>query len=80
MKQRRYYNAEGYQIEAAFSERLEELHNKVDGSTIPELLKIRSALYRLKQKYEECGRRFLECEYEIIAINEVIKDCRQDQV
>ena len=76
---RKYYDAEDYLNESAFHERLEELHNKVDGATLTELLKIRRALYRLKYKYELCGRRYLDCEYEIIAINEIIQECRQDE-
>ena len=75
---KRYYDVEGYQNEEAFEERLAKLHNKVDGSTLPELLKIRAQLYRLKQKYELCGRRYLECEGEIIAINEIIAECRKE--
>lgn len=60
-----------------FTNRLAELHNEVDGADLNDLLSIRNKLYALKRKYEECGRRFLECEYEIIAINEIISEERR---
>lgn len=74
----RYYSKDGEQNEELFHQRLEELESKVDGATLPELLKIRSALHRLKQQYERSGKRFLDCEYTLIAVNEVIADCRCD--
>ena len=73
-----YYSKNGEQNKELFHKRLEELESKVDGATLPELLKIRNALYRLKQKYEKSVKRFLDCEYTLIAINEVIKDCKND--
>lgn len=73
----RYYDKDGYKNEQAFKDRLEALHNEVlDGADLNELLKIRNKLYALKRKYEESGTRFLECEYEIIAVNEIIKESR----
>ena len=74
---RRYYDSDYNMNEQAFFDRLEELHNRVEGSTPAELLKIRSALYRLKAKYEESGSRYLECEEEIAAINELIQEDRR---
>ena len=74
---RRYFSKEGYINIFDFYDRLQKLHDRVDGSTLPELLKIRRALYALKRKYEESGERYLECEGEIIAINEVIAEARE---
>lgn len=70
----RYYDKDGYLNKQAFRDRLEKIHNKVDGADLNELLKIRNQLYALKRKYEESGVRFLDCEYEIIALNEIIKE------
>lgn len=77
MARYRYYDDEGYQNEEAFKARLEELHNRVDDKTLSELLKIRSSLYRLKHEYEKSGVRYLECEYEIEAINGLIEEDRR---
>ena len=74
----RYYKADYSRDEFNFNYRLQQLHNQVDGSDLSGLLKIRNALYRLKRKYEQSGQRFLDCEYEIMAINEVIAECRED--
>ena len=72
-----YYEADGTMNEGVFAKRLEEIHNSVDGiSDLTELLSIRSKLYRLKNKYEECGRRYLDCEYEILALNEIIAETK----
>ena len=69
----KYYDKDGNMNEQAFMIRLEQLHNEIDETHFLDgLLKIRSKLYRLKGKYERCGRRFVECEYEIIALNEII--------
>lgn len=76
---RRYFSKEGYVNIFDFNDRLQELHDRVDGATLSELLKIRRGLYDLKRKYEECGSRYLECEGEIIAINEVIAEARGDE-
>lgn len=73
---KRYYEADGTMNEEVFTNRLYELHNEVDGADLNGLISIRNKLYRLKSKYEECGRRFIECEYEIIAINEIISEER----
>lgn len=76
---RRYFSKEGYVNIFDFNDRLQELHDRVDGcSTVDGLLKIRRGLYDLKRKYEESGQRYLECEGEILAINEVIAECRAD--
>ena len=60
--------------EEVFAKRLDEIHNEVDGADLKGLLLIRNKLYALKRKYEESGRRFLDCEYEILAINEIIAE------
>lgn len=72
----KYYNKEGYQNQKAFDERLEEIHNSVEDQDLNGLLNIRTKLYNLKRKYEESGRRYLDCEYEIIAVNELIAESR----
>ena len=77
MARYRYYDSEGNKNEEAFRLRLEELHNRVDDKTLPELLKIRSALYSLKREHEKSGERYLECEYEIEAINGLIEEDRR---
>lgn len=76
---RLYYDSEGNMNEQAFAERLAELHNEIangDLGTLDELLAMRRKLYSLKYKYELCGRHFLECEYEIMALNEIIAEMR----
>lgn len=76
----RYYDKDGYMNEQAFQERLEEIHSEIgDTPDLKGLLKIRSKLYRLKNKHEESGRRFVECEYEILALNEIIAETREGQ-
>ena len=72
----KYYNKEGCQNQEAFDERLAELHNSVEDQDLNGLLKIRTKLYNLKRKYEESGRRYLDCEYEIMAVNELIAESR----
>ena len=72
----RYYNSDGYMNLKAFDQRLEQLHNEVEDSDLKNLLKIRRKLYDLKRKYEESGRRSLECEAEIEALNELIAESR----
>lgn len=74
---RKYYENDGTMNEEVFTKRLAEIHNEVDGADLNGLISIRNKLYALKRKYEECGRRFLDCEYEIIAVNEIIAECRQ---
>ena len=75
---RKYYDEDGYMNEQEFLDRLKELHDMVDDKLLPDLLKIRNALYQLKHKYEQSGSRFLECEYEIEALNGIIgKDRRE---
>ena len=75
---RRYYDNDGNINEKVFKERLEEIHNEVDGTPdIIGLKRIRAKLYRLKQQYEKCGRRFLDCEYEIVALNEIIAEVKK---
>lgn len=75
----RYYTKDCSKDMTVFNWKLEQLHNQVDGATLEELLKIRRKLYALKRKYEESGNGiFYECEVEIIAINEVISDCRAE--
>jgi hypothetical protein len=74
---RQYYIGAGYINFFDFNDRLQELHDRVDGATLPELLKIRRGLYALKQKYEESGQPYLECDGEIYAINEVIAEARE---
>ena len=73
----KYYDKDGNMNKQAFRDRLEEIHNEVDGADLKTLLKIRNKLYRLKRKYEQCGVRFLSCEYEIIAVNEIIRECKK---
>lgn len=73
----RYYEPDGTINEEVFVKRLEQIHNEVEDKDLKGLLAIRNKLYALKRKYEQCGRRFLECEYEIIAVNEIIKECQQ---
>ena len=75
----RYYTKDYSKDMTVFNRRLEQLHNQVDGATLEELLKIRRKLYALKRKYEESGERYLDCEYEIEAVNEVIAECRKDE-
>ena len=75
----RYYDKDGNMNKQAFKDRLEEIHNEVDGADLNTLLKIRNKLYNLKRKYEESGVRFLDCEYEIIAINEIIEDYKNEK-
>ena len=73
----RYYQAYGTINEDVFAKRLAEIHNSVDGiSDLNGLLSVRNKLYRLKRKYEECGQRYLECEYELLALNEIIEEER----
>ena len=72
----KYYDKDGNMNEQAFRDRLEKIHNEVDDADLKTLLKIRNKLYSLKRKYEESGVRFLDCEYEIIAINEIIEESR----
>lgn len=73
----RYYEPDGTMNEEVFMKRLAEIHNEVDGADLNELLSIRNKLCALKRKYEKCGQRFLDCEYEIIAVNEIIKEYQQ---
>lgn len=73
MKQK-YYETDGTMNEEVFTQRLAELHEQVDGADLKDLLSIRNKLYALKRRYEECGRRFLECEYELLALNEIIEE------
>lgn len=73
----RYYDAEGYMNKEAFEQRLQQLHEEIDDKELGGLLKIRNKLYALKYKYEESGRRFIECEAEIEAINELIAEDRK---
>ena len=73
----RYYDSEGYKNEEAFKQRLQQLHEEVDDKELSDLLKIRNKLYVLKRKHEESGRRFLECEAEIEALNELIEESRR---
>lgn len=73
----RYYDKDGYKNGQAFKDRLQALHNEVEnGANLNELLKIRNKLYALKRKYEESGTRVLECEFEIMAVNEIIQELR----
>lgn len=74
----KYYDKHGYMNKQAFKYRLEQIHNEVDGADFKTLLKIRDKLYRLKAKYEESGVRFLDCEYEIMAVNEIIRECKNE--
>ena len=73
----KYYDKDGYMNRQVFEDRLEQIHNEVDGADLKTLFKIRAKLYRLKRKYEQCGVRFLSCEYEIIAVNEIIRECKK---
>ena len=73
----KYYDKDGYMNKQVFEDRLEQIHNEVDGADLKTLFKIRAKLYRLKRKYEQCGVRFLSCEYEIIAVNEIIRECKK---
>lgn len=73
----RYYDAEGYMNKEVFEQRLQQLHEEVDDKELGDLLKIRNKLYALKRKYEESGSRFIECEYEIEALNELIEESRE---
>lgn len=74
---RKYYDEDGFMNEQAFLDRLKELHDSVDDKLLPDLLKIRNSLYQLKYKYEQSGQRFLECEYEIEALNGIIEEDRR---
>lgn len=77
----RYYETDGTMNEHVFEKRLGEIHNEiVDIDNLNGLLSVRNKLYRLKRKYEESGRRFLECEYEILALNEIIEEVRRKRV
>lgn len=76
---RRYYDSEGNMDEQAFVDRLAEIHDEIaegDIGTLAGLLAVRNKLYALKHKYEKCGRRFLECEEEIEALNGIIAETR----
>ena len=73
----RYYDSEGNINREAFNQRLEELHNEVEDKDLTGLVKIRNKLYALKRKHEESGRRFLDCEFEIEALNELIAESRE---
>lgn len=73
----KYYDKDGYMNKQVFEDRLEQIHNEVDGADLKTLFKIRAKLYRLKRKYEQCGVRFLSCEHEIIAVNEIIWECKK---
>lgn len=76
----RYYQADGTMNEEVFEKRLAEIHNEVDGTCdLKELLSVRNKLRRLKRKYEECGQRYIECEYEILALNEIIEEERSNR-
>lgn len=73
----KYYESDGTMNESVFEKRLSEIHNSVDDvADLNGLLSIRNKLYALKRKYEQSGRRFLECEYEILALNEIIQEQR----
>ena len=73
----RYYDSEGYMNEEVFKQRLQQLHEEIDDKDLGDLLKIRNKLYALRRKYEESGQRFLECEAEIEALNELIEESRR---
>ena len=73
---RRYFNSEGYANYKEFDDRLCELYAEVEDKDLAGLLKVRNKMYALKRKYEETGRRFLDCEYAIMAINELIAESR----
>ena len=73
----KYYDSRGNMNREAFNQRLEELHNEVEDTDLAGLVKVRNKLYGLKRKYEESGRRFLDCEFEIEAINELIAEDRK---
>ena len=73
----RYYDSEGNMNTEAFYQKLDELHNLVEDQDPKGLLKIRRKLYSLKRKYEQSGQRFLDCEFEIEAINELIAEDRK---
>ena len=74
----RYYEVDGTMNKEAFTKKLAEIHSEIDGiDNLNGLLSVRNKLYRLKRKYEECGRRFLECEFEILALNEIIEETKR---
>lgn len=76
---KRYYQSDGSQDKEVFEQRLAEIHKEIEDG-IPDLkglLRVRNKLYRLKSKFEECGQRYLECEFEILALNEIIEETRR---
>ena len=75
----RYYELDGAQNKEVFEKRLQQIHQEIENGIddLKGLISVRNKLYRLKRKYEECGCRFLECEYEIMALNELIEEERQ---
>ena len=73
----RYYDSEGNMNIEAFYQRLDKLHNEVEDKDLAGLLKIRNKLRALKYKYEQSGQRFLDCEFEIEVINELIAEDRK---
>lgn len=75
-----YYEKDGHRNDFVFQYVLDKIHTEiVDGdiADLDGLLRVRNKLYRLKRKYEESGERFLKCEYEILALNEIIEEIRQ---
>ena len=78
----KYYNSEGEKIQEAFDGRLKQIHDEIEAGEIGDvagLLRVRGKLYRLKREYEKCGSRYLECEAEIIALNEIINETRRTE-
>lgn len=74
-----YYQPDGTRNDEVFASRLESIHNEVDGiGNLRGLLSIRNKLYKLKSKHEKSGCRFIDCEYEIMALNEIIEEMRKD--
>lgn len=76
-----YYEKDGHRNDFVFQYVLEKIHKEIaegDIADLDGLLRVRNKLYRLKRKHEESGERFLDCEYEIVALNEIIEETRKD--
>ena len=76
-----YYDKNGRMNDDKFKERLATIHNEIEQGVdnLNDLLKIRRKLYALKYKYEESGCYYLDCEAELIALNEIIEETREGE-
>jgi len=69
----KYYDSHYARDEWKYISTLRMLHDETQTANYEELIKIRNKLRRLKTHYERLGPRFIDCENEIIAVNELIK-------